>query len=446
MKSTKSKAQLLRSIKRKKIALAVVEVLVAVVVIMCGVIALVPSVRSQAAETLAKSSFGKKVISMFAKEKFDNTIYDSEFDDSVIEVNEEMEYNYSQEYTEFIMFGIDSRDSTFDAGTNSDSMVIVSVHNTTGEVNMVSIYRDSYLRIYAPDGSYYLNKLNSAYSKGGAAGAINSINKNLDLQIKDYVTVNFSGVAEIIDSLGGIEVNLTDEEVQQLNKHLKSTLSSTGEYSPKVTSSGKNIHLNGLQATTYCRIRKTTFYDPETGNKINDDFGRAARQRLVVMKLVEKARKAGMAELQEMINTVLSSSTQGQDQIVKTSFSIDEMVEMLPIIFKFKLGESSGFPRKLTTKKINGADVVLPKGHSRNVKILHKFLYGEKDYVPTATVEEINNDIKYQTGVDNDGGDDNVDDTVLTATVTEKESEPVLNTNVEDMDFDYDDKGKSDFY
>ncbi|MBE5958881.1 MAG: hypothetical protein E7254_08500 [Lachnospiraceae bacterium] len=445
MSNTKSKAQRLKSIKRKRIVLTIIESLFAALFIAVAVVAFVPSVRSQAAQKLAESSFGKKIIKMFAKEKFDNTIYDSEFDEAIIETND-MEYNYSGEYTEFIMFGIDSRDSTFDAGTNSDSMVIVSVHNTTGEVNMVSLYRDSYLRIYKNDGSYYLDKLNSAYNVGGAAGAINTINKNLDLQLKDYVTVNFSGVAEIIDSLGGIEVNLTDEEVAQINKHLRSTLSSTGEYSPKVTASGKNVHLNGLQATTYCRIRKTTFYDPENGSRVNDDFGRAARQRLVVMKLVDKAKKAGMTELQEMMNTVLKSSTDGQEQIIKTSFSMDEMVDMLPIIFKFSLGKSSGFPKKLTTKKIGTMDVVLPKGLSRNVKILHKFLYGEEEYVPTDAVEEISNDITYATGIGNDGGDDNVDDTVWGITDEEKESQEILNDDYSDMNFDYDDKGESEYY
>ncbi|MCR5836266.1 MAG: LCP family protein [Lachnospiraceae bacterium] len=445
MGNTRSKAKILRSLKRKKIILTIIECFFALIFIALGVVVLVPSVRTQAMQTLAQSPFGKNIISMFAKEKFDNSsIYDSDFDDAAIEVND-MEYNYSSEYTEFIMFGIDSRDSTFDEGTNSDSMVIVSVHNTTGEVNMVSLYRDTYLRIYNNDGSYRYSKLNSAYSSGGAAGAINTINKNLDMQIKDYVTVNFSGVAEIIDSLGGIEVNLTDDEVSQLNHHLKSTLSSTGEYSPKVTSGGKNVHLNGLQATTYCRIRKATFYDPETGNRVNDDYGRAARQRLVVMKLVDKAKKAGMTELQEMMDTVLNSKTKGQDQIVKTSFSMEEMVDMLPIIFKFSLGQSSGFPRKLTTKSINGADCVLAKGLSRNVKILHKFLYGEEDYVPTPTVDEISNEIKYSTGIDNDGSDDNVDDTIL-KTTEETESTSVANENVDDMNFDYDDKGKSDFY
>ena len=77
-------------------------------------------------------------------------------------------------------------------------------------------------------------KVNSAYSGGGPEAAINTLNLNLDLDLKDYVTVNFGGVAEIINKLGGITVNLTSDELDQLNHHLKSTISSTGEYSPPV--------------------------------------------------------------------------------------------------------------------------------------------------------------------------------------------------------------------
>lgn len=111
------------------------------------------------------------------------------------------------------------------------------------------------------------------------------------MDIQDYVTVNFAGVAEIIDKLGGITVNLTDDELSQLNFHLLGTANAMGKYATPVKKSGKNIKLNGLQATTYCRIRKATFYDPDTGDRVSDDFGRAARQRSVMMKLVEKGKK-----------------------------------------------------------------------------------------------------------------------------------------------------------
>lgn len=444
MSRNKSKAQQLKAIKMRRRILTVIESIIAVCIIACAIIYFVPAARNAAVQVFADTSIGKGLVSFFGKETFDNSLYDETFNSDDIQMNE-MEYNYSSEYTNFVLFGIDSRTSQFDEGTNSDSILIVSVHNTTGEVKMVSVYRDTFLRIYGSDGSYYYNKINNAYAVGGAKGAINTINKNLDLQITDYVTVNFSGVAKIIDALGGIEVNLTDDEVSQMNKHLKSTISTTGEYAPGISASGKNIHLNGIQATTYCRIRKATFYDPDTGDAVSNDFGRAARQRSVMMKLVEKAKKAGVAELTEMMNTVLNENTK-QEKIIQTSFSLDEMVDMLPIIFKFSLEGSQGFPRKLSTGTINGISYVMAKGHSRNVSILHKFLYGEEDYEPTDTVEEIDADIASQTGVGEDGSDDNVDDTISKAKSNTDTNPETDEAETSTKSFDYDDGGNSDYY
>lgn len=439
MSRQKSKAQQRKSLKIKKRILLAVEIAIAICAVVCAVVALVPSIRSSAIKAMASTSVGKNLVSLFGQETFDRTVYDISFDEDKIQMND-VEYNYSTEYTNFVMFGIDSRTSQFDDSTNSDSILIVSIHNTTGEVRMVSIYRDTYLRIYEEDGSYYYGKINSAYAIGGAEGAINTINKNMDLQITDYVTVNFSGVAKIIDALGGIEVNLTEDELYQLNKHLKSTISTTGEYAPGISAPGENIHLNGIQATTYCRIRKATFYDPETGDAIRDDFGRSARQRLVIMKLVEKAKNAGIAELTEIMNTILSANTEEQ-KIIKTSFTLDEMVEMLPIIFNFSLEGNQGFPRKLSTGTINGVSYVMAKGVERNVKILHEFLYGQEDYQPTSTITEIDSDVQYQTGIGEDSGDDTVDDTVIKAQGYTSEPETEATS-----EFDYDDGGKSDFY
>lgn len=410
MSRQKTKTQQIKSVRRKKNVLIVVETLVAICIIAAGIIALVPSVRNSVIQVLADTALGRNVINYFGKESFDESVYDVEFNADKIEMNE-MEYNYSSEYTNFVLFGIDSRNNAIESDANSDSILIVSVHNTTGKVKMISIYRDTMLRVYREDGTYDYKKINSAYFVGGGTGAINTLNKNLDLQLTDYVTVNFAGVAKIIDALGGIEVNLTEDELSQLNYHLQGTSRIAGEYAPSVTQSGENIHLSGIQATTYCRIRKATFYDPETGDAVRDDFGRAARQRSVMMKLVEKAKQAGVAQLTEMMNTVLSENKKGK-KIIQTSFTLDEMIDMLPIIFKFSLDGSQGFPRKVSTATIGGLDYVLPKGLGRNVSILHKFLYGEEDYEPTSTVEEIDFELTNRTGIGEDYSDDNIDDTI----------------------------------
>lgn len=438
-KKAKTPQKQLKTLGRLKKLLITVEVIFGIILVMLAVILFVPGVKTELIKVMASTSVGKNIIGWFGSEAYDKGVFDANFDNDKLKTNN-LNYNYSEEYTNFVLFGVDSRVGEVDT-SNSDSILIVSIHNTTGEVRMVSVYRDTLLGIYDNEGnlSNYF-KINSAYAKGGAEAAINTLNMNMDLDITDYVTVNFSGVAEIIDTLGGIKVNLTDAELAQLNQHLKSTISSTGEYSPPVSKSGKNIKLNGIQATTYCRIRKATFYDPKTDEAISDDFGRAARQRLVIMKLVERAKKASITELQGMVKTVLNDNSD-ENRLISTSFTFDEIINLLPVIFDFELSGSEGFPSELTTATLDNASYVIAKGLDVNVTALHEYLYGEKDYQPTENVLSVNNYIVGYTGVSaySEGGykpteSGNID------------SEDSTTAKDETIDYDYDDKGKSDFY
>lgn len=430
---TKSSEQQLKTIKRLRGLLTSIEVIFGILVVMLVVIMYVPSVKTQVVKLMANTEIGQKIITWWGNNTYDENIRDLRFDKSNIKTNQ-LKYNYSEEYTNFVLFGVDSRNGEVDA-SNSDSILIVSVHNTTGEVKMVSVYRDTYLGIYSADG--YVNKyfkVNSAYAGGGPEAAINTLNMNLDLNITDYVTVNFSGVAEIIDTLGGIRVNLTEDEKQQLNYHMSSTCSSIGVKPKYVKKTGKNIKLNGIQATTYCRIRKATFYDPETGEAVRDDFGRAARQRSVMMKLVDKAKEASFSELQQMVSGVMNANTD-TNRIISTSFTFDEIVNMIPIIFDFKLSGSQGFPSNLQTGTINGASLVIPKGLSENVMELHKYLYGEEDYQPTSVVNTLSSRVQSDTGISADG--------TIGIDMSEKANQAFEKSP---DDYDYDDGGKSDFY
>lgn len=433
--NNKTPEKKLKSLKRWKRTILALEIIFGVLVLTFGIIMFVPSAKIALVKMMASTSIGKNILNWFGNESYENSVYDKDFNGNNLKTND-LGYNYSDEYTNFVMFGVDSRNGEVDT-SNSDSILIVSIHNTTGEVKMVSVYRDTLLGIYDSEGNlnrYF--KINSAYSNGGAEAAINTLNMNLDLNITDYVTVNFSGVAEIIDTLGGIKVDLTDAEVSQLNKHLKSTISSTGQYAPPISSSGKDIKLNGIQATTYCRIRKATFYDPETGEEIRDDFGRAARQRLVIMKLVERAKKAGMSQLTEMVATVLNEEA-GEDKIISTSMTFDEIVNLIPVVLDFELSGSEGFPSTLTTGTIDNASYVIPSGLSANVTALHSYLYGEENYVPTDNVISVGDYITNYTGVS-----ENSTGYKPTEGTTSKNTE----TTIESTDFDYDDGGDSEYY
>ncbi|HAR91684.1 MAG TPA: hypothetical protein DCR28_01095 [Eubacterium sp.] len=433
-KKEKTKWEKLKSVRRKKRILITFEALFAALIIAIGVIWFVPPVKAAFIKGISQTYIGKQLMKWFGSEAFEKGVFDDEFDKSKL-IKNNLKYKYSKEYMNFVLFGVDSRKKELNT-SNSDSILIVSIHNTTGDVKMASVYRDTMMAIYNKDGQqkdYF--KVNSAFSNGGAEAAINTLNKNLDLDLTDYVTVNFGGVARIINTLGGIKVNLTKEEKQQINYHMKSTISSTGKRGKKVKKTGKNIKLNGIQAATYCRIRKATFIDPETHKRISNDFGRAARQRSVIMKLVEKAKKAGVSQLEEMVDEVLNADAE-KNRIISTSFDFDSIVNLIPVLFDFELNGSEGFPSKLQTGTYNGASYVVPQTLATNVKELHKYLYNEKNYQPTSTVNDASYTIATRTGVNESS--DGFDPTKIEGIDKSQKGDS--------DDFDYDDHWKSPYF
>ena len=187
------------------------------------------------------------------------------------------------------LFGIDTRSKGFKG--NSDSIMILSLNMNTKQVKIVSILRDSLVRI-EHKGKVSYNKINSAYAKGGPELAIKTINENFGLDISEYATVNFEGMADIIDAVGGIDAELTKGEVAPLtsstfalNACIAEICYNKGIDSKKylITTPGKH-HLNGIQAVAYSRIRKTSNI---WGT--NNDHGRTDRQRYVMEQLFNKA-------------------------------------------------------------------------------------------------------------------------------------------------------------
>ena len=118
-------------------------------------------------------------------------------------------------YRNVALFGVDARDKSLGKGNRTDTIIVASINETTKEVKLVSVYRDTYLNI----GNDSYNKANSAYAKGGPLQAINMLNMNLDLNITDYVTVGWAGVADTIDALGGVEIDVDESEINHLNNY-----------------------------------------------------------------------------------------------------------------------------------------------------------------------------------------------------------------------------------
>ena len=192
----------------------------------------------------------------YANRKLDNINRPTNWDDSKenLDINEDA--NEAQKgYRTIALFGIDSRSTTSMAeGNRSDSIIIASINNDTKEVKLASVYRDSLLQVDYDGG--ITTKITHAYAYGGPEMAVRALNANLDLEITDFVTVNFTALAQAIDDLGGITIDVREAELEMLNACITEQIGISGEYSDGVFSAGTQL-LNGTQATGWARIRST---------------------------------------------------------------------------------------------------------------------------------------------------------------------------------------------
>lgn len=304
-----------------------------------------------------------------------------------LDVNESVTENQVMKgYTTIALVGIDSRDDKLKSDWNSDTMIIASINNDTKKVKLVSVYRDTYLCLGEDEdenNSYGL--ANSAYCTGGAKKMINMLNKNLDMNISDFVTVNFQAVAETVELLGGIDVEMKKEEVVHLNNYCVETSEVTGmDYTPLEEIEGVH-HLNGVQAVAYARIRKTS------GN----DFRRAARQREVIYRIVEKAKNSSIATLNTVLDKIFP--------MIYTSLTEKEILSMGMNMLSYDIEDQTGFPfdhlyGDTVKEAMDGVDCVLPITLESNVIKLHEFLYPEDSYVPSNEVKTYSQEIIDKSG------------------------------------------------
>jgi len=194
-------------------------------------------------------------------------------------------------YWNIAAFGVDARDSSLGKGNNSDVIMIVSINQETGEIRIVSVFRDTYLSL--ANGTY--NKINQAYAVGGPELAVKALNQNLDLNITDYVTFNWKAVATGINILGGVDVDISKAEFYYINSYITETVKVTKIGSVQLEHAGMN-HLDGVQAVAYARLRY-----------MDNDYARTERQRKIIGLCYEKAKKADA-------NTLSEPSFHGRDQ------------------------------------------------------------------------------------------------------------------------------------
>ena len=282
-------------------------------------------------------------------------------------------------YTTIALYGVDSRDSNLNTGTNSDAIILLSINKDTKEVKMVSVYRDTLLQIQSD--SQTTHKVNYAYQLGGALMSINTLNANLDLAISDYITADFNAMADIINTLGGVEVTVTEDEVNNLNKNLAEQIGISGKYSEGVHEAGTKV-LNGQQAVAYSRIRSTG----------KGDITRTMRQRTVLLGLVNKMINADSKMISNLIDVSFSC--------ISTSLTKDEVTSLAKDIADYKITGNIGFPFSYTPMSLDGkGSVIVAADLNANVTALHEYLYGTSGYTPSTTASSISTEVSSETGV-----------------------------------------------
>ncbi len=297
--------------------------------------------------------------------------------DAVTEVME-------SDYTTIALFGIDTRESNVDltqpGAGHSDAIIIASINNKTKEVKLVSVYRDAFLETTTATPNN--RKVTEMYALGGPIGSIETLNKNLDLNITDYIAVDFTALTKAIDALGGVTINVKEKELNNLNHNLEEQNEVTGIYSEGVWSAGEQT-LNGAQATAYARIRKVG----------NNDFERTQRQRAVISAMIDKAKQSDIKSLTSAMDEVFP--------LIATTMEKSQMLSMGTDLLSYSLGDNTGFPLANETPTLGSkGSVVVPANLLSNVKQLHLFLYPEDtEYTPSSEVQRISDSITNETGI-----------------------------------------------
>lgn len=306
-----------------------------------------------------------------------------EIDETAIGIEEETQERLAK-YRNIAIFGIDSRaDGDYGIGNRSDCIIIASLNQETKDIKLLSVYRDTYLQMES-NKKQILDKAAHAYAYGGAQNAVKMLNTNLDLNITEYVTVNFDAVVDAVDAMGGITLDIDSSELKYINDYISATSSITGVKSKSITKTGKQT-VDGVQAVAYSRIRYTA----------GGDFKRTERMRTVIEAMLAKAKTLSISQLNGLVNTMLPEDKQKQK--ISTNIKPTEILALVPSIASFNIDENIGWPyetRGTTTGTYYGVPVTLES----NVEKLHKEVFEQSDYVVSETVKNISDKIVKKTG------------------------------------------------
>ena len=297
-------------------------------------------------------------------------------DTTAVGINEETKQELKG-YRNIALLGIDSRADDYGLGNRSDCMMIASINQETNEIKLISVYRDTYVYVMG-NGTKRLDKITHAYSYGGAQNTLKSLNEAMDLNITEFVTVNFDAVIAAVDSLGGVYIDIDESEIKYVNDYIDATSESSRVKSSHITHSGRQ-KLDGVQAVSYTRVRYTA----------GGDYKRTERMRTVVEAMLSKAKTLNVGQLNSFADTILPK--------IRTNISTSEIWGLIPKLASFKVTESIGWPydtKGITLDRWYGVPVTLQS----NVERLHKEAFEQEDYEASDTVKEMSAAIVKKTG------------------------------------------------
>ena len=316
-------------------------------------------------------------------------ILDEERDDTVDPDDLYLNKNLPDHVINILLVGIDGRTEDMDSKNSTqhgDVQIIVSLNKDTGSIKLTSVMRDLYVEI---PGYKSKQRANVAYSRGGGELAMATINKLLELNIQHYVSINFYGLASIIDSLGGIDIELTKTEASAINTYINKNLKKGGydnqekgyQRQPLEKKNGVQ-HLDGIQAVMYARLRS-----------VDNDFKRTERQRHLLELMLKKVLDGGVSvsKIYTLVKACLPYAKTDMNLFemgglawdVLTSGVLEKLGKGGPLLEQFRIPMGDGNEATWKYSNENGASVVVfrtTKRRQENIEALHNFIYGE--YIP----------------------------------------------------------------
>ncbi len=272
-------------------------------------------------------------------------------------------------YESYAILGLDARPWDDASKSRTDSIIIATLNKKTGEVDLTSVMRDSTLVMHNEQKKDIFDKATHAHVYGGPINTVTMLNRSLDLNIKKFLVLNWKAVSDMIDAMGGVEVEVHKNEIHDMNKFMIETALNLQKDPVPIKKAGVQ-KLDGVQAVTFCRIRETS----------GGDVGRGSRTKIVISALFDAVKK-NPTKIPDMADKGFPSIT--------TNVDTSDVLNLLPKLFKLEIKSSSVYPHEFWGGIEGDAWVAIPTNLEKNAAHLYKKVFPDVDYRPSRELREL---------------------------------------------------------